>query len=355
MFSLCYDLDITRIKSVQTPNGTINGLSIDATNKFAVTSGQDKRVNVWNVLSGKHVRAYFQDSWGELYKCDIDPSGMFIATCGFDKMIRILDFFSGEVVTEFYGHSELITAIKFSPDGKNLMSISGDGCVCQWKLGGMLRSAMKERLVELYSDAKWKQEKLIIPKQQFDGNPDAVTSLPVSDGFRASADAAHVKQSSNVATAAKNRWKARIKDEGGYELFGKKISMSASCDGFIPSSASEQRQEGGKQLNKFTIDFSQTERSSSTATGILRTASRTAIVEALDTVQLGDINEDASTILTTENDVDVDGENAAVNNSEIYNDDFEDEDETLKIRAIDDDVDPQLVRASVHLDNLGKF
>ena len=32
--------DISRVKSVQTPHGTINGLAIEATNKFAVTSGQ---------------------------------------------------------------------------------------------------------------------------------------------------------------------------------------------------------------------------------------------------------------------------------------------------------------------------
>ena len=68
--------EITQIKSVQTPNGTINGLAVETTNKFAVTSGQDKRVNIWNVQTGKLMRAYKSDSIaGDLYKSDVDPSG----------------------------------------------------------------------------------------------------------------------------------------------------------------------------------------------------------------------------------------------------------------------------------------
>jgi WD40 repeat protein len=67
---------ITRLKSVQTPHGTINGLAIEASNKFAVTSGQDKRMNIWNLQSGKHMRAYKSEHiHSELYKSDIDPSG----------------------------------------------------------------------------------------------------------------------------------------------------------------------------------------------------------------------------------------------------------------------------------------
>ena len=69
---------IIKQKSVTSPHGSINGLSIDPVNKFAATSGQDKRLNIWNVQTGKHVRAYKHDSIsGELYRCDIDPSGFF--------------------------------------------------------------------------------------------------------------------------------------------------------------------------------------------------------------------------------------------------------------------------------------
>jgi WD40 repeat protein len=64
------------IRSVTTPHGSINGLAVEASNKFAVTSGQDKRLNIWNLERCKHMRAYRSEHvHSELYKSDIDPSG----------------------------------------------------------------------------------------------------------------------------------------------------------------------------------------------------------------------------------------------------------------------------------------
>ncbi len=78
-YSVCGRV-ITQLRSVQTPQGTINGLSIEATNKFVVTSGQDKKLNVWNLQSGRHMRAYKNDHvCSELYRTDTDPSGKILS------------------------------------------------------------------------------------------------------------------------------------------------------------------------------------------------------------------------------------------------------------------------------------
>lgn len=44
--------DVCRNKAVAVPYGTIYDLDVDATNKYMVTSGQDKRVNIWQVGEG---------------------------------------------------------------------------------------------------------------------------------------------------------------------------------------------------------------------------------------------------------------------------------------------------------------
>ena len=69
--------EVSRVKSIQTPHGTINGIALDtATSKFAISAGQDKRVNVWNMMSGKLMRTYRPEGVkGELFKCAMDPSG----------------------------------------------------------------------------------------------------------------------------------------------------------------------------------------------------------------------------------------------------------------------------------------
>jgi WD40 repeat protein len=160
VFSSVNGKEFSKLRTVQTSHGTINGLSIEATNKFVVTSGQDKRLNVWNLHTGKHMRAYrCNEIGGELYKTDIDPSGMFIAACSFDKTISLVDFFSGDLISQVGGHSELITGVKFSPDGRSLVSISGDGCILVWRISSPLVKAMQDRLMELYTTAQKRQNK----------------------------------------------------------------------------------------------------------------------------------------------------------------------------------------------------
>ena len=93
--------NIARLKSIPTPHGTVNGVAVEATNKFCVTSGQDRRLNIWNLHSGKHLRAYKHAALThELYKADIDPSGMYVAASAFDRSIFLFDFFSGELVAQ---------------------------------------------------------------------------------------------------------------------------------------------------------------------------------------------------------------------------------------------------------------
>lgn len=58
----------------------------------------------------------------------------------------------------------MITAIQFSPNGQSLISVGGDGCIMVWRLSEDLVKAMQDRLVELYANAKKKQQ-IIAEKQ----------------------------------------------------------------------------------------------------------------------------------------------------------------------------------------------
>jgi hypothetical protein len=85
---------------------------------------------------------------------------MYIAVCSFDKSITIFDFFSGDLVAQVHGHSELITNIKFSPDGRKLISVAGDGCVFVWSISLALVPALEYIIKELYTSAQRRQSKL---------------------------------------------------------------------------------------------------------------------------------------------------------------------------------------------------
>lgn len=63
----------------------------------------------------------------------LDPSGIYAATSCTDKNMCIYDYYTGDCLATMYGHSELVTGLKFTPDGKHLISVSGDGCIFVWR------------------------------------------------------------------------------------------------------------------------------------------------------------------------------------------------------------------------------
>ncbi len=145
---------IRKLRTISVPQGTIYGLDVDPTSKYLVSTGQDK-VNIWSMATGSLARSYSPGDgvcgdWGETYKVDLDPTGSYAATCSFDKYIHIFDFYSGRCLCKVSGHCELVTDVRFSLDGRRLISIGGDGCIFIWRLSTVLQQAMHDRLCELY-------------------------------------------------------------------------------------------------------------------------------------------------------------------------------------------------------------
>lgn len=45
-----------------------------------------------------------------------------------------------------FGHSELVTGMRFSDDGRNLISVSGDGCIFVWKLPSEVTTTIRSKM-----------------------------------------------------------------------------------------------------------------------------------------------------------------------------------------------------------------
>jgi WD40 repeat protein len=80
------------------------------------------------VKNGKQKKCYNGSvaSEGVLLRAELDPSGTYVAT-SCDKCISIYNFFTGECVASMLGHSEVITALKFTNDFRHIITVSGDG------------------------------------------------------------------------------------------------------------------------------------------------------------------------------------------------------------------------------------
>ncbi|XP_053700967.1 mitogen-activated protein kinase-binding protein 1 isoform X1 [Synchiropus splendidus] len=130
---------------------TLYDMDVEATRKYAAVGCQDRRIRIFNISSGKQKKMYkgSQGEDGTLIKVQCDPSGLYIATSCSDKNISIFDFYSGECVATMFGHSEIVTGLKFSNDCRHLISVSGDSCIFVWRLSPDLTLRMRQRLSDL--------------------------------------------------------------------------------------------------------------------------------------------------------------------------------------------------------------
>uniref|UniRef100_A0A1A8V9E4 Mitogen-activated protein kinase binding protein 1 n=1 Tax=Nothobranchius furzeri TaxID=105023 RepID=A0A1A8V9E4_NOTFU len=143
-------LEFTRTHHV-VRKATLYDMDIEPSRNYAAVGCQDRKIRIFNISNGKQKKIY-KGSLGEdgtVIKVQIDPSGLYIATSCSDKNISIFDFFSGECVATMFGHSEIVTGLKFSSDCRHLITVSGDSCIFVWRLNPELTIRMRERLADL--------------------------------------------------------------------------------------------------------------------------------------------------------------------------------------------------------------
>ncbi|KAJ8255841.1 hypothetical protein COCON_G00197050 [Conger conger] len=130
---------------------TLYDMDLDATRTQTVIACQDRNIRVYDVSSGKMKRSFkgaLSDE-GTLLKVQMDPSGTYLATSCSDKNISIFDYDSGECVATLFGHSEIVTGMKFSQDCRNLITVSGDSCVFVWRLDSQMTNSMRKHLAQI--------------------------------------------------------------------------------------------------------------------------------------------------------------------------------------------------------------
>ncbi|XP_067223200.1 mitogen-activated protein kinase-binding protein 1 isoform X3 [Chanodichthys erythropterus] len=135
---------------------TLYDMDIDPTRKYTVIGCQDRSIRIFNICNGKQKKVYkgSQGEDGTLIKVQTDPSGLYVATSCSDKNISIFDFYTGECVATMFGHSEIVTGMKFTNDCKHLISVSGDSCIFVWRLCPELTIKMRQRLSDLKQNSK---------------------------------------------------------------------------------------------------------------------------------------------------------------------------------------------------------
>ncbi|XP_017130185.1 mitogen-activated protein kinase-binding protein 1 isoform X10 [Drosophila elegans] len=127
---------------------TLYDMEVDSNSKHILTACQDRNVRVYGTQNAKQTKTFkgSHSDEGSLIKLSLDPSGIYVATSCTDKTLAVYDYYSSECMARMYGHSELVTGLKFTNDCRHLISASGDGCIFIWQVPHDMIVTMQARM-----------------------------------------------------------------------------------------------------------------------------------------------------------------------------------------------------------------
>jgi len=115
-------------------DGSVTALAISKDGKMLLSAGEDNIIKVWQLPDGALMKTI--SDVPATSSLSISPKGNMFATLGGQNSIQLRRLPDGELIKNLEGHSIFVNAVKFSSDGKFLISGSSDDSVILWNVAG---------------------------------------------------------------------------------------------------------------------------------------------------------------------------------------------------------------------------
>ncbi|XP_058068538.1 U3 small nucleolar RNA-associated protein 21 homolog isoform X2 [Magnolia sinica] len=122
-------VDISEARSCA-HDGEVVGVACDATNSLMISAGYHGDIKVWD-FKGRELRSRLEVGC-PVVKFVYHRTNGLLATVAEDMILRLFDVVALRMVRKFEGHTDRVTDLCFSEDGKWLLSSSMDGSLRIW-------------------------------------------------------------------------------------------------------------------------------------------------------------------------------------------------------------------------------
>lgn len=113
-----------------------------------ISGSYDQTVIVWDLITGEQLARLAHD--GRVWAVAYSPTGEYFASGSQDGIVKVWDAETYELVWQLEGHPAWVRGIDFSPDGTQLLSVSGvDVSIRIWDLSN------GQQIAELYGHGDW--------------------------------------------------------------------------------------------------------------------------------------------------------------------------------------------------------
>jgi WD40 repeat protein len=108
----------------------VKALAVSADGKTAFSGSLDRTVRVWDVAAGTQLRQLSIPD--QVFALAVSPDGLWVAAGGPTNVINVVSAADGKLRAALKGHTGPINDLAFLPDGKHVVSVSGDGTGRIW-------------------------------------------------------------------------------------------------------------------------------------------------------------------------------------------------------------------------------